>query len=91
MGGLGYFPTYALGNLYAAQFFECFAKCHPSWAEQIKHGNLEFIKEWLKEHLHKHGRRYTPHEIVQKITGRPLEEKPYINYLESKFKKIYNF
>jgi carboxypeptidase Taq len=91
MGGLGYFPTYALGNLYAAQFFECFAKCHPNWAEQIKHGNLEFIKEWLKEHLHKHGRRYTPHEIVQKITGRPLEEKPYINYLESKFKKIYNF
>lgn len=90
MGAMGYFPTYALGNLYAAQFFESFEKAHPNWKEKVSKGELLFIKEWLKENLHKHGRQYTPHEIVKKITGRDLEEKPYVKYLNEKYKKIYH-
>lgn len=90
MGAMGYFPTYALGNLYAAQFFESFEKAHPYWKERVSKGELLFIKEWLKENLHKYGRQYTPHEIVKKITGRDLEEKPYVKYLNEKYKKIYH-
>jgi len=89
MGAFGYFPTYALGNLYAAQFFATFEKAHSNWQERVAKGELGFIKEWLKENLHKYGRQYTPPEIIKKITGRALEATPYVNYLQQKYKEIY--
>lgn len=89
MGGFGYFPTYALGNLYAAQLFECFSKANPSWESQMQQGQVTQIREWLKENIHKYGRMYTPHKIINKITGKDLSEKAYIDYLENKFGKLY--
>jgi len=90
MGSLGYFPTYALGNVYAAQFFACFEKSHPNWEEKVAKGDLLFIREWLKENLHKYGRQYSPLEMIKKITGQEVEEKFYVQYLENKYKKLYN-
>ena len=90
MGAFGYFPTYALGNLYAAQFFSTFEKAHPDWQERVSKGQLGFIKDWLKENLHQYGRQYTPHEIVKRISGRALEATPYVTYLQNKYKKIYH-
>lgn len=91
MGAFGYFPTYALGNLYAAQFFKTFEKAHPDWKEHVSQGNLAFIREWLRENIHQWGRQFTPSELVQRITGGPLSEASYLSYLEHKYKSLYKF
>lgn len=90
MGGIGYFPTYALGNLYAAQFFSSFEKTHPNWQEKLSWGDLTFIRSWLYDNIHCHGRLYKPDELVKRISGESLSEKPYIAYLEKKYHKLYN-
>lgn len=90
MGGFGYFPTYALGNLYAAQFFTAFESAHSGWKDKVAKGDFAFIRQWLHEQLHRYGRQYTPQEIVKKITGKPLDEQAYVSYLEQKFRKIYH-
>ncbi len=91
IGFFGYFPTYILGNLYASQFFDVFAKEHPDWAARVSSGDLAFITEWLKTHIHQWGRQFTPHELVQRITGKPLSEKPFLKHLREKYEKIYGF
>ena len=91
MGALGYFPTYALGNIYAAQIFETLKKQHPDWQQKLSSGNLLFIRHWLGEHLHKFGREFTPSEIIKKISDKEIDTAPYIQYLHKKFSKIYNF
>ena len=60
MGGFGYFPTYTLGNIYASQLFESFAKKYPAWENKVASGDFHFITHWLHEAIHKHGRRYEP-------------------------------
>ena len=85
MGGVGYFPTYALGTVYAAQFFEAFTKEHPDWEKRVSHGELLFIRDWQKEKIHKWGRTFSSAELVKRVTGRELEVAPYLNYLERKY------
>jgi carboxypeptidase Taq len=86
MGSLGYFPTYSLGNIYAAQFFAVFEKSHPDWEKRIEKGDFAFIREWLKREIHQFGRQYTPGELIQKVTGKSLDESAYLAYLESKYR-----
>lgn len=90
MGGIGYFPTYTLGNLYAAHLFEAFAKEHPDWEKRVAKGELIFIKEWLNKSIHQHGRRYSSLELMQKVTGKPFTADAYLNYLKAKYKHIYS-
>ena len=89
MGALGYFPTYTLGNLYAAHLFEAFAKDHPNWQEQVAAGNLKFIKLWLHEKIYRHGRRFTPQELIHQATGRPFSADAYLHYLKQKYGSLY--
>lgn len=89
MGAFGYFPTYTLGNLYAAHIFKAFEKDHPDWEKRVAAGDLIFIRNWLKEKVHKYGRRYTSHELIHKIHADPFSEKPYIQYLTQKYHQIY--
>lgn len=89
-GGIGYFPTYTLGNLYAAQFFETFSKSHPHWDQEVAKGSFHKICDWYKENIHKYGRQYLPEELCKKVTGSPLSEKPFINYLIKKYTQIYH-
>ena len=89
LGFFGYFPTYTLGNLYAAQFFNAFAHAHPNWKERLAAGDLDFIREWLRSHIHQYGRQYTSDELCSKVTGRNLSEKPFIDYLNRKYKALY--
>jgi carboxypeptidase Taq len=89
MGMFGYFPTYTLGNLYAVQFFTAFEKEHLNWQEKVAKGDLHFIRDWLRDKIHRYGRQFSPSELCLNITGQPLSEKPYLNYLEQKFKTIY--
>lgn len=87
MGGFGYFPTYLLGTLYASQFFETFAKAHPDWEKKVKKGELLFIRKWLGDNIHKHGRRYRPLELLEKVTGKPFSPQPFLSYLSQKLSK----
>lgn len=84
-GLIGYFPTYTLGNLFASQFFEVFAKDFPDWESKVASGNLFFIREWLKEKIHIHGREFTADELCQRICGKPLSEEAFTRHLESKY------
>lgn len=91
MGGFGYFPTYTLGNVYAAHFFEAFEKEYPKWRDRVAKGELLFIREWLQEKIHRHGRLYGSHQLIKRISGQKLSEAPYLNYLNTKYKGIYHF
>lgn len=84
-GLIGYFPTYALGNLYAGQLFETFKKQHPDFEKRISGGDLSFIRHFLQEKIHQYGRELPPLTLIEKATGHPLSPKPYIDYLTSKY------
>ncbi len=90
MGGFGYFPTYTLGNLYAAQLFQAFEKGQLDWKEKVAKGQLDFIREWLRDNIHQYGKQYTANETLIRITGQPLSEKPFVDYLEHKYKHLYH-
>ena len=89
LGYIGYFPTYTLGNLYSVQFFEAFEKAHPNWKERVAQGSLDFIRDWLKENIHKYGRQFTSEELCKRVTGKELSQEPYVNYLTTKYSKLY--
>jgi len=78
----GYFPTYALGNLYAAQFYEAAVAQNPTIAEEMARGETGALVSWLRENIHQHG--------VQRVTGQPLSHKPFIRYIRQKFGQIYD-
>jgi carboxypeptidase Taq len=89
-GLLGYFPTYTLGNLYAAQFFARAQEDMPGLMEQVAEGELAPLKRWLNENIHARGRRSTAGELVQEVTGEALSAEYFIDYLEGKFKPLYS-
>jgi carboxypeptidase Taq len=88
-GLIGYFPTYALGNLYAAQFF---AKANDDAGDlpgSFAQGNFKPLFDWLHEHVHRHGQRYSAAELVRRATGRPLSPEPLIEHLTAKAADLY--
>ncbi len=89
MGAFGYFPTYALGNLYAAQFFDAARRAIPDLKERIRRGEFRPLLDWLRTHIHQHGQRYRATELVERVTGEPLSIEPFMNYLREKFLPIY--
>ncbi len=91
LGDFGYFPTYALGNLFASQFFTSFEKGHRDWESRVEAGDLVFIRDWLKENIHQWGRTYTSDELAKKVTGKPLDASAYLAYLNKKYAEIYQF
>lgn len=91
LGAMGYFPTYALGNLYAAQFFAAASQAIPELDVKIARANFKPLLEWLREHIHQHGQRYRAAELCEVVTGQPLSPEPYLNYLRRKFKPLYGF
>ncbi|MBI2821148.1 MAG: carboxypeptidase M32 [Acidobacteria bacterium] len=84
-GLFGYFPTYVLGNLYAAQFYRRANEEMPSLRDEIRGGNLLPLRDWLRDRIHRHGRRYRPAELVEKVTGEPPNAAYFIDYLKDKF------
>jgi carboxypeptidase Taq len=88
-GGLGYFPTYALGNLYAAQFMDQARHDLPGLEDDFRRGEFGRLKGWLNESIHRHGQRYRANELCRRVTGRPLDHRPFLNYLRSKYEPLY--
>ena len=89
-GGFGYFPSYAMGNLYGAPIMEQAEKEIPHMWENFKKGEFLPLKNWLNDKVHKYGRYYDPEKLIEVITGAPLSADPFMNYLENKYTKIYN-
>ncbi|MHC4064999.1 MAG: carboxypeptidase M32 [Planctomycetota bacterium] len=89
MGAFGYFPTYALGNLYAAQFFAAARRAIPDLDERIRNGDLTTLLDWLRTNIHRQGMRYRADELCKVVTGSPLSIEPFMAYVNGKFKRIY--
>ncbi len=89
MVGFGYFPSYALGNLYAAQLFESATSQEPAIVEDLEKGQTGSLNGWLRVNIHRHGRKFEPAEIILAATGSELSEEAFIRYAKAKFGKVY--
>lgn len=89
LGLIGYFPTYTLGNLYAAQFFEAIRARHPDLDARLARGDFSPVLEWNREHVHAHGRRYGAGELCERATGGPVSAGPLLRHLRGKLGEVY--
>ena len=88
-GLLGYFPTYALGNMYAAQFYNAARRDLGDLEEQFAKGQFKPLKAWLNEKIHNHGKRYSARRLVEVVTGESLSHVPLVEHLNRKFGALY--
>jgi carboxypeptidase Taq len=89
MGGLGYFPTYTLGNLYAAQFMRQARHDLGNLDADFRRGHFAHLKDWLNIHIHRPGQKYRPRELCRQVTGQPLSPQPLVDYLRQKYAELY--
>jgi carboxypeptidase Taq len=88
-GSLGYFSTYALGNLISAQIWEKVLADIPDLYAGFEQGEFAPLREWLRDHLHHYGRKFTPGETLERVVGtREIDPEPYVRYLRAKFAEI---
>jgi carboxypeptidase Taq len=83
-GGFGYFPTYSLGNVMSVQIWERLREDVGDVDEQIGQGEFAAIREWLRENLHRHGRKFLPAETLERAVGATIDPEPYLRYLQGK-------
>ncbi len=88
-GSFGYFATYSLGSLYAAQFYASCSNQNKSLEKELTLGNNSNLLAWLRQHIHGHGRYYTSEELCKKVTGETLNSKYFMNYAIKKYDDIY--
>jgi carboxypeptidase Taq len=85
-GGLfGYFPTYQLGNVISLQIWDCARAQLGDLEEQFERGEFGPLREWLSEQIYRHGSRYSPPELLRRVTGSEIDPEPYLKYLHAKF------
>ncbi len=89
-GMIGYFPTYSLGNLLAVQLYDQAVAEQPAIPEQIAAGQFEPLLSWTRSKIHSQGARYTPVELVQRVTGGPIRTRPFLDYVRAKYAEIYD-
>jgi carboxypeptidase Taq len=88
-GSIGYFSTYALGNLLSAQLWEKINRDVGDLELQMRAGKFEALLDWLHENIHRHGRKYDSQELIQRITGSKISPEPYVRYLTRKYSELY--
>ena len=89
IGAIGYFATYTLGNLISAQLWNAFGAQNADRDGQIARGEFAPLLSWLRTNIHQYGRKYKPQELVQRVTGSPIDPEPYLQYLETKYGAVY--
>lgn len=85
----GYFPTYSLGTVYAAQLEAALRRAVPDLDSQMAAGQFSAALKWLRENIHRHGKLYRPKELIERATGKPPSAEDYIAYLSRKYSEIY--
>ncbi len=88
-GLIGHFSSYAMGNIIASQWWHQMAKAIPNQDELMAAGNIQPILAWLIENVHQHGKKYLPTELIERVTGGPIQTGPYLAYLKTKYSEIY--
>jgi carboxypeptidase Taq len=88
-GAIGYFPTYSLGNLIAGQLWERAHADIPDLDDQFAAGQLASLREWLREHIHRHGSKFSTTELLERTVGGPIEVGPFVTYLKRKLGDVY--
>ncbi len=88
-GAMGYFPTYALGSIVACQLWAKILIEIPDLEAQIASGDFDALRQWLRVHIHQHGRKFTSGELLQRVLGGGIEVEPFLRYLQGKFGEIY--
>jgi carboxypeptidase Taq len=83
-GGFGYFPTYSLGNVISVQIWERLKEDLGDVDERFERGEFDEVREWLRDHLYRMGRKFTPQETIERVTGSRIDAKPYVRYLREK-------
>ena len=87
----GMFQGYTLGNILCAQWFDAALKAHPKIPAEMEQGQFGTLHSWLQENIYQHGRKFTANELVQRVTGGPLQIEPYLNYLQTKYQALYQY
>ncbi len=85
IAAIGYFPTYTLGNLNAAQLMRRAAVENPDLDSQLARGEYKPLLSWLREKIHRHGSRHEPRELIRLATGEPTGIRDHVEYLRAKF------
>lgn len=88
-GMFGSFPTYTVGNVMASQFYGAAKAALPELEEELERGEYGSLRDWLTENIYRHGRTFTPHELLIRTTGHGLDPQPYLSYLTDKFTELY--
>lgn len=88
-GSVGYFSTYALGNIISAQLWEKINQDIKNLDEQVRKGQFAELREWLRVNIHQYGHKYDPRDLVRKITGQDIDSAAYVRYLTKKYSDIY--
>ncbi|MFN2151616.1 MAG: carboxypeptidase M32, partial [Anaerolineales bacterium] len=89
-GLIGHFSSYAMGNIIASQWWHQMGKEIPNQKALMAQGNITPIREWLIENVHQYGKKYLPTELIQRVTGGPIDTGPYLAYLQSKYGALYH-
>jgi carboxypeptidase Taq len=90
MGAIGYFPTYALGNLMSVQLFDQIRQDLPDLDTQIARGDFDALLGWLREHIHQYGRMHQAPDLLERVTGDELHAAPWLRYIRDKYSALYN-
>jgi carboxypeptidase Taq len=88
-GLIGYFPTYALGNLIAGQLWERVHRDIADLDQQIAAGDVQTLREWLREHVHRHGAKFESGQLLERVVGTGIEVGPFVSYLKTKLSAVY--
>jgi carboxypeptidase Taq len=89
LGLIGYFPTYALGNLIAGELWARARAELPELERRIAAGDVTLLREWLRERVHRHGAKFTAGELLRRAFGRPITVQPFVSYLKAKLGDVY--
>jgi len=88
-GSFGYFPSYALGNLYGGMFLRKLDRDVPEWRDAVAEGNYAPVGGWLAENVHSRGNLYDPADLIKVVPGEGLNIKPFLDYLKMKVEMVY--
>jgi carboxypeptidase Taq len=91
LGYFGYFPSYALGNIYSGQILAKLKRDMPDWEECFAKGDFLSIRQWLTKNVHSYGDLYDPQDLMKKIAGEEIRVKPFLDYLNEKYSVLYGF
>ncbi len=90
-GSFGYFPSYALGNIYSGMFLDKMQKDVPQWRKSVRNGDFSPVLGWLRTNVHSKGDLYDPADLVKVVTGKDVSVTPFLKYLDRKMSRIYGF